>query len=77
MFDAFGCWKVVMLRYCQKLLEQLLMEAPVLFFSSLRTEAFTDQSHFIRSFKEFAGISPNQYQKQYTELVENFPEMKS
>ncbi|TCC91039.1 helix-turn-helix domain-containing protein [Pedobacter hiemivivus] len=38
---------------------------------------YADQSHFIRSFKEFAGISPNQYQKQYTELVENFPEMKS
>lgn len=37
---------------------------------------YADQSHFIRSFKEFAGISPNQYQKQYTELVENFPQMK-
>jgi len=31
---------------------------------------YSDQSHLIRSFKEFAGISPNQYQKQYNELAE-------
>jgi AraC-like DNA-binding protein len=33
---------------------------------------YADQSHFIRAFKEFAGLSPNQYQKQASELVENF-----
>jgi len=36
---------------------------------------YADQSHFIRSFKEFTGFSPEQYQKQSNELVENFPEL--
>jgi len=36
---------------------------------------YADQSHFIRSFKEFTGFSPEVYQKQSTELVENFPEL--
>jgi AraC-like DNA-binding protein len=36
---------------------------------------YADQSHFIRAFKEFAGLSPNQYQKQASELVENFAEV--
>ncbi|MCW3463523.1 helix-turn-helix domain-containing protein [Chitinophaga nivalis] len=33
---------------------------------------YADQSHFIRSFKEFAGVSPYQYQKLSTEVMENF-----
>jgi AraC-like DNA-binding protein len=49
-------------------------------FSKLTDIAFennyADQSHFIRSFKEFAGLSPNQFQKQSNELVENFPEIR-
>jgi AraC-like DNA-binding protein len=32
---------------------------------------YADQSHFIRAFKEFAGFSPVQYQKQSKEVVEN------
>eukprot|EP01133_Synstelium_polycarpum_P002792 gene2792-3213_t len=36
---------------------------------------YADQSHFIRSFKEFAGFSPLQYQKQSKELVENLSEL--
>ncbi|NIJ54405.1 helix-turn-helix transcriptional regulator [Dyadobacter arcticus] len=32
---------------------------------------YADQSHFIRSFKEFAGISPGQYQKQTSGLFQN------
>lgn len=32
---------------------------------------YSDQSHFIRAFKEFAGFSPFQYQKQSKEVVEN------
>jgi AraC-like DNA-binding protein len=32
---------------------------------------YADQSHFIRSFKEFAGFSPVQYQKKSQEIVEN------
>jgi AraC-like DNA-binding protein len=36
---------------------------------------YADQSHFIRSFKEFSGLSPNQYQKQTNEVVENFSEV--
>ncbi|MBB6127245.1 helix-turn-helix domain-containing protein [Mucilaginibacter lappiensis] len=35
---------------------------------------YADQSHFIRSFKEFAGCSPMQYQKQSMQQVENFYE---
>jgi len=49
-------------------------------FSKLSDIAFennyADQSHFIRSFKEFAGLSPNQYQKKSNEIVQNFPEIK-
>jgi len=37
---------------------------------------YADQSHFIRSFNEFAGLSPNQYRKQSEEIVENFSAMK-
>lgn len=32
---------------------------------------YSDQSHFIRAFKEFTGSSPFQYQKQSNEIVEN------
>jgi AraC-like DNA-binding protein len=35
---------------------------------------YADQSHFIRSFKEFAGVSPFDYRKQLKEVAENFPE---
>ncbi|MFY0252522.1 DUF6597 domain-containing transcriptional factor [Chitinophaga sp. 30R24] len=34
---------------------------------------YADQSHYIRVFKEFAGFSPNQYQKKSNEVVANFP----
>ena len=33
---------------------------------------YADQSHFIRSFKEFAGFSPNQFQKRDRKIAENF-----
>lgn len=36
---------------------------------------YADQSHFIRSFKEFAGVSPHQYHKQLHEVVENLSEV--
>lgn len=36
---------------------------------------YADQSHFIRSFKEFAGFSPVQYQKQAKEIVDNLSEL--
>ena len=34
---------------------------------------YADQSHFIRTFKEFAGFSPYTFKKQSNELVQNFP----
>jgi AraC-like DNA-binding protein len=37
---------------------------------------YADQSHFIRAFQEFAGYSPNQFQKQCNEVVANFPIIK-
>lgn len=35
---------------------------------------YTDQSHYIREFKEFSGVNPNQYIRLAKEQVENFPE---
>ncbi|MBO9562025.1 MAG: AraC family transcriptional regulator [Niastella sp.] len=32
---------------------------------------YADQSHFIRAFKEFAGVSPFQYQKESAEIIDN------
>ncbi|MBO9204551.1 MULTISPECIES: helix-turn-helix domain-containing protein [Niastella] len=34
---------------------------------------YADQSHFIRSFKEFTGVSPFDYKKELKEVAENFP----
>jgi AraC-like DNA-binding protein len=36
---------------------------------------YADQSHFIRSFKEFAGCSPFQYQKLGPEVIDNLMEL--
>lgn len=36
---------------------------------------YADQSHFIRTFREFAGLSPFQYQKQSAEVMENLSEL--
>lgn len=35
---------------------------------------YADQSHFIRTFREFTGYSPQQFHQQSNELIENFPE---
>jgi AraC-like DNA-binding protein len=39
--------------------------------------AYADQSHFIRSFKQFAGLSPNQLYKQPAAVIDNFSEIKA
>jgi AraC-like DNA-binding protein len=36
---------------------------------------YADQSHFIRSFKEFTSLTPNQYLRNSKELVINFPQI--
>ena len=46
-------------------------------FSDLAFENnYSDQSHFIRVFKEFTGLLPLEYRKQSDEVVENFPQLK-
>lgn len=45
-------------------------------FSDIAYEQnYADQSHFIRSFKEFSGLSPFQYQKNAFEIVENLSQL--
>jgi AraC-like DNA-binding protein len=34
---------------------------------------YTDQSHFIREFKEFTGFAPYKYQKEFGPINEDFP----
>ncbi|HEY1166665.1 MAG TPA: helix-turn-helix domain-containing protein [Chitinophaga sp.] len=36
---------------------------------------YADHSHYIRAFKEFAGSSPNQFQKKSSEVVDNLTEV--
>jgi AraC-like DNA-binding protein len=36
---------------------------------------YADQSHLIRAFKEFAGMSPNKYQKQAMSIVQNISDL--
>jgi AraC-like DNA-binding protein len=38
---------------------------------------YSDQSHFIRTFKEFTGVSPFDYKKELNEVADNFPRVKS
>lgn len=37
---------------------------------------YADQSHYIREFKEFAGVSPKKYLSQAHEQARNFPEWR-
>lgn len=36
---------------------------------------YADQSHLIRAFKEFAGVSPNKYQKQAAGIIQNISDL--
>jgi len=60
----------------QSSLEQIRQNAHTNLAEIAYDNNYADQSHFIRAFREFAGFSPNQFQKSPNELIENLSEIK-
>lgn len=60
----------------QNALDHLFDNPPGKLTDLAHTCSYTDQSHYIRDFKTFAGIKPGEFQRKGLSLLRNFPQWR-